>query len=174
MVGPWPLTPLIEVQIFYPEFTSMKFCKNCNTNKEDSEFNKRKNKLQSSCRSCQKSKWNVYYSNIENRIIHNKKSVVRKNEHKDIINKIKDNPCTDCKQKFSPWIMDFDHINNDKKSDVCSLIKLKASLKTILIEISKCELVCANCHRDRTYKRLNKNNLSAPRNGYFIGIHNRP
>ena len=34
------------------------------------------------------------------------------------------------------------------------------SKKKVLNEIKKCELVCANCHRARTFKRFNKASLT--------------
>jgi hypothetical protein len=47
--------------------------------------------------------------------------------------------------------MDFDHVGEDKTANVCRL--MNHGWQTILAEIAKCELVCANCHRIRTQKR---------------------
>jgi hypothetical protein len=65
--------------------------------------------------------------------------------------KIKSVPCCDCKRKYSPWIMDFDHRNPTEKRYSLSAMK-NHSLFKIKEEIAKCDIVCANCHRDRTYK----------------------
>lgn len=60
--------------------------------------------------------------------------------------------CTDCRESFPANAMDFDHLR-DKRRDVSSLVRSGASIETINIEIAKCELVCANCHRVRTHIR---------------------
>jgi hypothetical protein len=50
--------------------------------------------------------------------------------------------------------MQFDHLDSDTKIDnVASMIHDVRPLETILEEIHKCELVCANCHAERTYRR---------------------
>lgn len=61
-------------------------------------------------------------------------------------------PCTDCKQHFPPYCMDFDHLTN-KKCNVSRMANSAYKLDTIKLEIAKCELVCSNCHRIRTFKR---------------------
>jgi hypothetical protein len=50
--------------------------------------------------------------------------------------------------------MDFDHMGgHHKKNNVSRMMLTDCSLKTIKEEIKKCELVCANCHRIRTFRR---------------------
>lgn len=70
---------------------------------------------------------------------------------KTFINKFKDAPCTDCGNKFPPYVMDFDHVRGEKTANLAETGCY--SLQSILEEIEKCDLVCANCHRIRTYKR---------------------
>ncbi len=72
---------------------------------------------------------------------------------KDLVNTIKTGPCTDCGQTFHPHVMDFDHINDDKTDNISSLVTHGDSEYKIMQEIAKCELVCCNCHRMRTYNR---------------------
>ena len=67
--------------------------------------------------------------------------------------KAKDKPCTDCGERYPYYVMQFDHINNDKIAEVSHLIRT-AGIKRVLAEIEKCEVVCANCHAKRTYQRL--------------------
>lgn len=69
----------------------------------------------------------------------------------DWINKIKSGPCTDCHQKFPSVCMDFDHLDRKTKiNNVATLVRMN-NFKKVKEEISKCELVCSNCHRIRTY-----------------------
>ena len=61
-------------------------------------------------------------------------------------------PCTDCKEHYPYYVMDFDHLY-DKQFKVSMMPTLGYSLKKIKEEIAKCEIVCANCHRKRTHER---------------------
>jgi len=49
--------------------------------------------------------------------------------------------------------MDLDHVRRDKKDSIASMVWKTYSLKTLWVEITKGDVVCANCHRVRTYKR---------------------
>lgn len=60
-------------------------------------------------------------------------------------------PCADCGIQYPHWIMDFDHINGIKVNHISQM--KTASWDKIQEEINKCELVCSNCHRNRTYQR---------------------
>jgi hypothetical protein len=48
--------------------------------------------------------------------------------------------------------MQFDHIGTDKHSNINKMM-WRASLAKVIEEIQKCELVCANHHAERTYRR---------------------
>lgn len=66
----------------------------------------------------------------------------------------KDNkPCTDCDVRYPYYVMDFDHIGTDKVAGI-SRLKHISNMEALAVEIAKCELVCANCHRQRTHERL--------------------
>lgn len=77
-----------------------------------------------------------------------------RDRNKDYVRKIKEeNPCADCGQYFHFSQMDFDHIQGKKKHNVARYANSAVSIKTIKDELNKCELVCANCHRYRTWLR---------------------
>lgn len=62
----------------------------------------------------------------------------------------KNKPCMDCGISYPYYVMDFDHRNPLEKSG--NLARMGASsIEEIIAEIAKCDLVCANCHRERTY-----------------------
>lgn len=67
----------------------------------------------------------------------------------DYLNELKDKPCADCGEWYPPMCMDFDHVYGDKKLAIASA----KSWATLLPELEKCEVVCANCHRLRTFIR---------------------
>ena len=64
------------------------------------------------------------------------------------------NPCMDCKISYPYYMMDFDHVRGTKQANVAELINT-LSQKRLDAEIAKCEIVCSNCHRARTYIRKN-------------------
>lgn len=47
--------------------------------------------------------------------------------------------------------MDFDHVRGSKVGNVSEMLG-STSLADLLMEIAKCDVVCANCHRLRTYR----------------------
>lgn len=63
-------------------------------------------------------------------------------------------PCVDCGEKFPYYVMQFDHIGDDKHSNINRMM-WRSSLAKVIEEIQKCELVCANHHAARTYRRQN-------------------
>ena len=67
------------------------------------------------------------------------------------INKLKSVPCADCKQTFNPVCMDFDH--RDPATKLFSIAQWRAgwSPQEIVDEIGKCDIICSNCHRLRTW-----------------------
>jgi len=76
-----------------------------------------------------------------------------RDRNRDYVRQIKESkPCVDCGLKYHYSQMDFDHLG-DKKQTIARLANSEASIKTIKIEMSKCELVCSNCHRLRTWHR---------------------
>jgi hypothetical protein len=70
------------------------------------------------------------------------------------LRELKSVPCADCRGRFDPVQMDFDHRDPAQKS--FTLAKGHAMLKSradLLAEVAKCDVVCANCHRVRTRKQ---------------------
>lgn len=66
--------------------------------------------------------------------------------------------CSDC-GIFDPRVLEFDHLPEfEKKFDIARAVSGSTrSWNSILNEINKCEIVCANCHRIRTIGRGNWN-----------------
>lgn len=71
----------------------------------------------------------------------------------DIVATLKTAPCSDCGITYQPCVMDFDHRPGERKArrGIVGLIT-SGSVETLIAEIAKCDLVCANCHRIRTCK----------------------
>lgn len=78
----------------------------------------------------------------------------RKAELHAKLDKVKSVPCSDCQKQYAPCVMDFDHRDpSTKETNVSRLVGYGSGLpwKKIEMEIAKCDLVCANCHRLRTW-----------------------
>ena len=61
-----------------------------------------------------------------------------------------ENGCIDCGYKKHHSALEFDHVGTDKSINVCFAKSIEQAKK----EIKKCEVVCSNCHRIRTYQRI--------------------
>lgn len=69
-----------------------------------------------------------------------------------LIRYLKRHPCKDCGEA-DVRVLEFDHVRGVKTAAVANLVKASYSWRRIHEEIRKCEVVCANCHRRRTYSR---------------------
>ena len=92
-----------------------------------------------------------YY--LKNKELYREKNVRRKKELINFVISLKQKPCMDCGIQYPYYVMDFDHRNKKNKlTTINRMINYHSySKKKILEEIRKCDLVCANCHRIRTY-----------------------
>jgi hypothetical protein len=60
--------------------------------------------------------------------------------------------CTDCGGVFHQAAMEFDHIP-ERGPKLFNLGQSDRSVEAVKTEIAKCDIVCANCHRIRTWNR---------------------
>lgn len=95
-----------------------------------------------------------YY--LRNRELYRRKNIKRRTELINFVIALKQKPCMDCGVQYPPYVMDFDHRDKETKiAAINQMINLHSySKEKILNEISKCDLVCANCHRKRTFCRI--------------------
>lgn len=133
----------------------MKTCKKCQKEKNESQFNKhscRKDGLSLYCKDCSRQYGQHSYKKNRDYYIAKNRSVVRDLE--EMVRTIKNStPCMDCGNQHPYYVMDFDHRDSSDK-DFCIATKRNWGRKKLLKEISKCDVVCSNCHRQRTYKRM--------------------
>jgi hypothetical protein len=134
----------------------MKKCKKCLQEKPETEFYTTKYKdktyLLNECKSCTLARTNEnYYSDHKRqKAIRKQNTAKRRAANKDkLISYLLEHPCVDCGES-DLVVLEFDHVR--KKSFNISDAFMK-SWDAILKEISKCEVVCANCHKRRTATR---------------------
>ena len=88
---------------------------------------------------------------------HRRDNITKKklrNRRKKIINRYKLlKGCQLCGYKKHFSALDFDHINKITKiKSISRLVTDTVSLKKIKDEVRKCNVLCSNCHRIKTYK----------------------
>lgn len=89
-----------------------------------------------------------YLKNKERYISNAKRSKLRMRVY---VRSKKKRPCANCSIKYPYYVMQFDHIS-DKEYTIATLVNFNNRVK-IDYEIAKCEVVCANCHAERTHQR---------------------
>lgn len=131
-----------------------KKCSCCKHKKALNKFGKKKTSRdgrQSRCLDCQSNYSKQHYQNNKEKYL--EKSQNHRRKMQEMVRKIKDVPCKDCKGEYHWCVMDFDHKEN-KEMNVSVMVRNAMSKEDIMKEISKCDIVCSNCHRMRTYNRL--------------------
>lgn len=146
---------VLPLNMFYKRGNShIAECKAC-TGRRHKKWNQ-DNKVQ---RAITKRNW--YARNKNNQLSAEKRKARKKERENDIkvaVRTLKDGkPCGNCKKQFEYFIMDWNHLGN-KRWNISEMVRRGHSLKSIKIEIGKCELLCANCHRIRTVLPENKSN----------------
>lgn len=61
---------------------------------------------------------------------------------------LKGGKCQVCGYKRCVWALDFHHYDDSTKKFNLSMEGMSKSWKLIAEEVSKCVLVCSNCHRE--------------------------
>jgi len=63
------------------------------------------------------------------------------------------NGCADCRNHYPHYVLEFDHKPEYQKIDVVYRVLRTYGPEAAWIEVGKCDVVCANCHKIRTYQR---------------------
>ena len=129
-----------------------KHCSGCLSSKPLSGFNKNRRTrdgLQKWCRQCQNTRDRLLYSTSRVRQLKVYARVrVKIGELKSVVARIRQlNPCSSCGEPCAACL-EFHHLDPASK-DVCvsSAVRRGWSVERLLVEIRKCVVLCANCHR---------------------------
>jgi hypothetical protein len=131
-------------------------CSRCRQVKPASEFTMRGSsggRPDTYCRPCRSEYGKEHYAANRQRYVD--QAVARKRERRRaraefLLEYFDTHPCTDCGES-DPVVLEFDHVG-DKNFNVGSGF-VRYGWARLLAEIKACEVVCANCHRRRTYRR---------------------
>ncbi len=138
-------------------------CAVCKFPKDIEDFpvrNKAKGTRQRFCKECSnKYRGPWYQKHRKEQMVRGKKSQKqRRLSHREKIIEAKKKPCVDCGHQFHWFLMEFDHTQDNKLGKGVSWLAGRVSMKKVLAEIDKCELVCVLCHRIRTWNRAHPEN----------------
>ena len=89
-------------------------------------------------------------------------------ELQNIVLAAKQHPCVDCGVSYPHYVMDFDHRDPSQKVANISVLVRLGSREKLLAELPKCDLVCSNCHRARTFKQRHPTGTIAPHAGAAV------
>lgn len=99
----------------------------------------------------QKEAQRMHYLN--NKEIYAKKNKTYRERVREYVKNVKESsPCLDCGIKYPYYVMEFDHIHSKIKT--VSWLASRGTIDQVIEEIKKCELVCSNCHKIRTWTRM--------------------
>lgn len=132
----------------------MKICIKCLVDKELEDYPKKakaKDGRTNTCKLCVNAYSKQHYEN-------NKEAYIKKARKWDSNQRVKFNEylatqsCLDCGEN-DPVVLEFDH-RGDKLFNVSEKVGV-IPLTKLMLEIDKCDVLCANCHRRRTAKQFN-------------------
>lgn len=136
----------------------MKRCARCGLVKDDSEFNWRwtdRGVRQSICRDCMKLDRRAFYEDNADDIkarAKDTKRAARERAQKFVYEYLSNQRCVDCGE-YDFAVLTFDHVRGEKRMAIAEMMAQGYPEDEILAEISKCEVVCFNCHMRRENER---------------------
>lgn len=141
-------------------FVMMRTCTGCLIEKTPAEFNDRGDgRVQRRCAECKRVYLREYYQKnkeSEKARIGASKSIAAE-KTTEIAWELRKAPCADCGRTLPPVAMDFAFVEKSEARDIYGSISHMArsgmSVESFMLEIAKCEVVCACCNRMREWHR---------------------
>lgn len=140
------------------EAARQKRCPRCAMNLSEGEFGpnaSRRDGLQSVCKACRRSYLAERYARSPSaRAPIRRWNEKARREAREIIDRhLRCHPCVDCGEP-DPVVLEFDHRPGTKKCfNLADAVRRRRCASSILAEIAKCDVRCANCHRRVTRAR---------------------
>jgi hypothetical protein len=136
-----------------------KRCYDCGQVKPIGDFafhDKAEGTRQARCRVCHARYRREHY--VRNRETYIRQEVARiaryRNDNRPLIREyLRTHPCVDCGET-DIVVLDFDHRDPSAKSYNVIVLAAHKPWNRVLLEIAKCDVRCANCHRKRTARQF--------------------
>jgi hypothetical protein len=133
-------------------------CSKCDRDLATSSFTQRKNgRWAAYCRQCMSLYCRNHYE--KNAAKHNARRKAdrtryRLRNRKVVLDFLRSHPCIDCGETDLN-VLDFDHVESQNKREEISLLSRRGrGLAELQLEMSRCVVRCANCHRRRTARQF--------------------
>ena len=127
-------------------------CNHCRQDKPEEEFNWRFKSLgirQPCCRACQPAQRKKWYEGDAHdrhlKQVKERKVAVRQKAREYVYDHLSTHPCENCGES-DPMVLEFHH-KYDKEYSISVMLNGGYPIHKIQEEISKCSILCANCHR---------------------------
>jgi len=139
----------------------MRLCTGCQRRKRIDQFafkHRETGRRQARCRACMCVSSKAWYAKNQKRQLRNLRSwKLRRREvlRADVL-AFKKRPCADCRRKYPPYVMHCDHVRGQKRFNISDKTSSTANLVSVAAlheELAKCDVVCSNCHAERTHRR---------------------
>jgi hypothetical protein len=138
-----------------------KICPGCSEERDmEGDFrwkNKECGTRQRWCKYCQAEANKVHYQNNKQVYMdraHARNARVNAENKRTLFVYLSEHPCVDC-GCTDIRCLEFDHVRGNKLADISRMLGTAVAWNTIEVEIAKCEVRCANCHRIKTLERGN-------------------
>lgn len=135
------------------------YCPRCQETKPLTEFHWQKKgvRRQRYCKPCQRERMHAQYQKDPAKWVARSRERGKKirQEYRELVIALKDQPCMDCGVPYPHWVMDLDHRDPTTKVDNVSTLVSSGEMSRTRFseELAKCDVVCANCHREREHRR---------------------
>ena len=138
----------------------MKTCSKCKLTKSDAEYyvkDSSTGRLHAQCKTCYKehrkttypehyAKYGDHYRNRAK----NRRELLRAEFRQNMLKYLVTHPCVICGEA-DMRTLEFDHLDPSQKSfSISQAVKQGKSWSLVLLEIKKCRVLCANCHKKHT------------------------
>src|SRR6478752_4482330 len=133
----------------------MKICSVCEIEKDLTEFDHKKGRPAGYCKECRREKIRQHYrDNVPYYVAKaGKRNKVTKQDNRIwLIKYLQEHPCESCGNSDIE-VLEFDHLDRELKGGEVSRF-LTCSLERLQAEVTKCRVLCANCHRKWTRKQM--------------------
>lgn len=96
-------------------------------------------------------RYNKWRRTPQGKVSNARKTRKRRADRRSLLNRLKSVPCADCGLCYPSYVMHFDHVRGEKEFNLARAAAAGFNLAKTLREVAKCEVVCANCHSERTW-----------------------
>lgn len=143
----------------------MKTCTKCGLAKNESEYFVKDSKigrLHAQCKLCYREHRQTYYAEhyAKYHDAYLKRAKLRRDHLRSIFRNnmltyLSGKVCVECGED-DIRVLELDHVDpKDKEFNISQAVRLGRSWDEVLVEISKCRVMCANCHKRRTAQQFN-------------------